>query len=413
MTSGSEGGPFLILRSVSTLVVIFLLFLVLFITLFIEKANRTSPKSFEDSPPSRKSHLKLFMDGRQFFDELQKEISSAKHHVHVSFFIFRNDELGKTILNTLKEKAKQGVQVRLLLDTVGCFRFPKKVKKELAEAGVQLAFSHRPTSKRFIKTLNERNHRKISIIDGKVGFFGGYNVGNEYLGRKAKMGHWRDYQLMVKGENVKDLQACFVYDWRQATHAQLEDASHLFPPLEAGPSQLRLIPTPDAAKLEDLFINHLEKAKDHIFIGSPYFNPSDRLMKTLIELLERGISITLLLPAKKDHPLVKPVSFHYIEPLLKKGARFFHYYLGFYHAKIFLVDGEACYIGTSNFDRRSLFLNLELNGFIYDKSFIEEVRYLTQRDLLNATECTLEDLKKRSLLDKTKTALSYPFAPLL
>lgn len=395
-----------------SIIIAFLFLCVVLVTfLFIEKAARFKPKTTEALPPRRHSNLDLFLDGRLYFDALERKIADAKHHIHISSYIFRHDDLGKTVLTYLKNKALEGVEVRLLLDYFGQ-KIPQMVRLELAVAGIELRFSRAPSLLNPILSLNRRNHRKIAVIDGQVGFFGGYNVGDEYLGKKSEFGQWRDYHLLLRGENVQDLQKCFIEDWEKATGERITGDAY-FPPLEAGRTLMRIVPTPNASLLEEEFIRHLNKAHDHVFIGSPYFIPSDQLLKELVHLLDRGISLTLLLPMKKDHPLVKPLSYHYLEPLLKRGAKIYEYYLGFYHAKVFIVDDKSCYFGTGNFDRRSLFLNDEICSFIYDQTLINEIVAKTEKDLIQSKQLTLEDLKRRSWVEKGKTALSHPFAPLL
>lgn len=402
-------------RNLIVICCLFLLLIILAISLFIRQSKHTTPisTSSQPLPPKRRSNLTLFFDGRQFFDALEKQIHQAEHHIHLSFYIFRNDAMGKTLLEYLKEKAKAGVQIRLLLDAIGCRSFPKSLQLSLNASGVEVAFSNPPTFRHPIASLNQRNHRKIAVIDGKVGFYGGFNVGDEYIGLDSKMGHWRDYHIQVEGESVRDLQDSFLRDWEKARGPLKGDPSLLYPPVQPGKNLVQMVPTPDAAYLEDLFISHLSNAHQHVFIGTPYFIPSERLMNTLLELLRKGVSITILLPSKKDHPMVKPLSYHFIEPLLKQGAKFYHFYLGFYHAKMFLVDGKICYLGTANFDKRSLFLNEEFNSFIYDEDLITQIQEKTQRDLLYSIELTMTDLLKRNWLERSKTALTYPFAPLL
>jgi cardiolipin synthase len=408
--TNKKGGSFLLL--IISCLIAFLFLCVVFVTfLFIENAARTRPKPTEGLPPKRHSDLDLFLDGRLYFDALEKEIAHAEHHIHLSSYIFRYDDLGKTILHYLQNKAKEGVEVRLLLDYIGQ-KIPQKVRLELAAAGIDLQFSRTPSFLHPISSINRRNHRKIAVIDGRIGFFGGYNVGDEYLGKKSEFGQWRDYHLLLRGENVQDLQRCFLEDWEKAT-GQVISGKAYYPDLNKGETLLRIVPTPNAALLEDEFIRHLSRATDNVFIGSPYFIPSDRLLSELVRLLDRGISLTLLLPAKRDHPLVKPLSYHFLEPLLKKGANIYQYYLGFYHAKVVIVDDTSCYFGTGNFDRRSLFLNEEIGSFIYNQTLISEIVAKTQKDLMQSKQVTLEELRKRSFVEKGKTALSHPFAPLL
>ncbi|HSU79173.1 MAG TPA: phospholipase D-like domain-containing protein, partial [Candidatus Angelobacter sp.] len=321
---------------ISCIIAFLLLCVVVVIYLFIEKAARFKPKTTEALPPRRHSELDLFLDGRLYFDALEKEIANAKHHIHLSCYIFRYDDLGKQFIAYLKNKVKEGIEVRLLLDYFGQ-KIPLGARLELMAAGIELRFSRTPSFRHPILSLNRRNHRKIAVIDGTIGFFGGYNIGDEYLGKKSEFGQWRDYHLLLRGENVQDLQACFLKDWEKASGQTITGEAY-FPTLEAGKTLMRIVPTPNSALLEDEFIQHLNRAKDHVFIGSPYFIPSDRLLGELLDLLDRGISLTLLLPMKKDHPLVRPLSYHFFEPLLKKGAQIYQYYLGFYHAKVFIVD---------------------------------------------------------------------------
>ncbi|MGV3489663.1 MAG: cardiolipin synthase [Tuberibacillus sp.] len=360
---------------------------------------------------TRMSDVIVFSDGRRFFDSLEKDILQAKRHIHIAFFIFRNDDIGKEICELLMKKAQSGVEVRLLLDALGAFTFSRKARKQLRKAGVSLAFSAKPYFPFFFYSLNRRNHRKLSIIDGNIAYFGGFNVGDEYLGRKADMGDWRDYHLRLVGTGVQDIQTCFLNDWHEATKEQLSKPEY-FPELFDGRHKMKLIPT-NAYFLEDLYIDHLLRAKERIFIGSPYFIPTKRLLNALIQLLDRGVQVTLLIPTKKDHPFVRPASYTYFRPLLDHGARIFHFYQGFYHAKVFIVDDVSCYMGTANFDRRSFDWNDEMNGFIYSKQLIEEIVAMTKKDLLRSVELTLDDLKHRPLHEKLSTKLSTILSPFL
>ena len=289
--------------------------------------------------------------------------------------------------------------------------FSKKSRRQLRAGGVSLAFSAKPFFPFFFYSLNRRNHRKLSIIDGKIAYFGGFNVGDEYLGRKADFGDWRDYHLRLEGTAVKDIQTRFLKDWNEATKENISGTNY-FPELPDGRHEMKLIPT-SAYFLEDLFIDHLMRAKERIFIGSPYFIPTKRLMNTLIQQLDSGVQVTLLIPTKKDHPFVRPASYTYFKPLLEHGAHIFHFYQGFYHAKVFIVDHVSCYMGTANFDRRSFNWNDEMNGFIYCHDLIEEIEAMTKKDLLRSVELTLEDLSRRPLREKVSTKLSTILSPFL
>lgn len=356
--------------------------------------------------------ITTFIDGRQLFSTLEKDIQSASNYIHMSFFIFRNDQIGNTYLQILMNKAQSGVTVRLLVDAVGSRKLPKKQIKNLKKAGVHFSFAAKPTFPFFFYHLNRRNHRKITVIDGKIGYFGGFNIGDEYLGRKAELGLWRDYHLRLTGGSVLKLQEQFSDDWSDATEEKIpRDGSNTS--VQTGGTELTLLPT-YGRQLEQAFIDRINQAKKTLFIGSPYFIPSGPLQKALLNRLEDGVKMTILLPIKKDHPLVKPASYHYLKPLLEKGCRLYHFYQGFYHAKVFIIDNKSCYIGTANFDLRSLFWNDELNGFIDDQTFAQEITNLVNKDIKErSTAVTLEDINNRSLLEKMKTSLSVLFAPFL
>lgn len=387
---------------------LFVFFVLLDIYLGYKKFSKGKAPS---SSPARLNDVEWFNDGRRFFDRLKNDIKSANHHIHLSFFIFRSDWIGGEIIDALIAKAREGVKVRLLIDALNGLGLTKKARKSLREAGVELAFAAKPFFPFFFYALNHRYHRKIAVIDGSIGYLGGFNVGDEYLGRKAEMGDWRDYHIRIVGQGVKDLQDQFLKDWETATRNRVEGERH-YPTAASGPHELQFIAT-DGCGLEDLYIHHFRQAEERLVIGSPYFVPSRRLQAALMGLLERGVELTILLPAKKDHPFVRPVSYRYLTPLLKKGARVYHFYQGFYHAKAFIVDRKIACLGTANFDMRSLYWNDEINGFFYDRKSIEEIEAMMQKDLHQAYKVTLRDVQNRPLLEKIKTWLSAPLAPFL
>jgi cardiolipin synthase len=406
-----EARPMIFVWTIVLVIAVVALFLA-FVLLDIYLGQRRLKKETEiHLSPVRLSDVNLFSDGRRFFDSLEKDITHAKDHIHISFFIYKNDQIGKEFCTLLINMAQKGVRVRLLLDALCVLTFPRKARKALADAGVSLAFSAKPYFPFFFYSLNRRNHRKLAIIDGKIAYVGGFNVGDEYLGRKADMGDWRDYHLRLEGGAVSDIQRQFLKDWETSTHEKVTGAAY-YPDLPKGRYEMKLIGT-NAYFLENLFIDHLERAKKRIFIGSPYFIPSKKLLNILIQKLDRGVEVTLLIPAKKDHPFVHPASYAYLRPLLEHGARVFHFYEGFYHAKVFLVDDESCYMGTANFDLRSFNWNDEMNVFIYSKPLIDEIEILTQKDLLKSMELTLDDVRRRPFIEKMKTRLSVVLSPFL
>lgn len=357
------------------------------------------------------NRLRYFTNGRDLFNDMQESIENARSHVHLSFFIFKTDDVGNRWLDLLKKKAGEGIEVRLMVDYLNSGDIRKK-RAELTRAGVQIAFSGRPGFPFTFYYLNRRNHRKIAVIDGHTAFFGGFNVSREYIGNKAETGSWHDNHLRVEGESVADLQRLFLEDWRLSA-GRPADSSAFFPAPTKGPSQLALIAT-SGKQIENIFAERFMAARSSIMIGSPYFIPSPRLMNVLLGCLNRGVELTILLPMKKDHPFVKPASYLYLRPLVEKGARVYHFYQGFYHSKVFVVDRRLCYTGTANFDRRSFFWNDELSGFTEDPALIRSVLDQFDKEIREeSVAVTLKAIRERSPLEKLKSAGSGWLSPFL
>ncbi|MBM7645400.1 cardiolipin synthase [Scopulibacillus daqui] len=397
-----------ILAIIAVLIILIILGIILDLYLGFKVKHRQA-KLY--SPKDSSCYTELFMEGRYFYDSLKKDIENAKDHIHMSFFIFRYDTIGQEFIDLLIKKAQSGVKICLLIDAVANHAFPKKAVKRLENNGIHFAFSAKTYFPFYFYSLSRRNHRKITVIDGKTGYFGGFNIGDEYLGKKPQLGLWRDYHLKIEGEGVRDLQEQFISDWKQAAKEKIE-GPNLYPQLEKGPVAMTLLAT-DGRQLEEALLEQIQKAKQSIIIGSPYFIPSKKLQQALLERLSQGVNITILLPSKKDHPFVKPASYHYLKPLLEKGGRVYHFYQGFYHAKAFIFDDACCCIGAANFDMRSLIWNDEISGFIYDRDVIKEIENMVKIDFTKSTEVTLSDVNNRSIFEKGKTVLSNALAPLL
>jgi cardiolipin synthase len=351
--------------------------------------------------PLRQGQLTLFSDGNNLYKSLFEEIRQATNEIHILFYIVKHDQISKEFLGILSDKAKEGITVRLLLDLVGSFQLPRRTIQQLKQNGVQFAYSNKPKLPFLFFTLNRRNHRKITIIDGKTGYLGGFNIGQEYLGLDPALGIWKDYHLKIKGEGLIDLQEQFITDWNKATKNQLvNNVKGPFPPFSET-STFRFMAT-EGRQLEEQFVSLIRQAKQEIWIGSPYFIPSRPIMDALLQALAKGVAVTILVPMKADHPLVKEAAFSYFPSLLRAGARIFRYYYGFYHSKTIIIDEAMCDIGTANFDKRSLFLNEEINCYIYDRTFVQQIRKNFWRDIEQAEELSLEDLAGRTLLDYSK-----------
>ncbi|PFO07925.1 cardiolipin synthase [Bacillus sp. AFS076308] len=345
--------------------------------------------------------LDIFTHGKAFFRRYFSELQKAQKHIHILYYIVKNDSLGREFFTILKEKARDGVEVRLLIDRLGSFTIKKKEIKELMDAGVLVAFSNRVKLPFLFYSAQVRNHRKISIIDGKVGFMGGFNIGKEYIDEDPKLSPWRDYQLIITGESVNFLQSEFLLDWNKYSSKKVQNEPSYFPKLPKGSIRHQFNPT-EAGLLEGIFIDLIKKADKSIIIGTPYFIPSASIFKELLAGRQRGVSITLIVPYTADHILVQEASYRFLRKLLKEGALVYQYQNGFYHAKTILIDDKICDIGSANFDKRSLFLNKEINCYIYDPAFIERVRQVIKKDILDSIPLSLEDLNKPDLWRSVK-----------
>ncbi|WP_028400623.1 cardiolipin synthase [Ectobacillus panaciterrae] len=359
--------------------------------------------------PMRHSDFRLYTCGQTLYDDLFADIQHARHHIHILFFIVNNDRVSHKFLELLMEKARQGIEVRLLLDRIGSHHLSKDSIRQLRENGVHFSFCHTIRLPFLFYSANQRNHRKITIIDGKIGYIGGFNIGEEYLGHDPQLGNWRDYHLRLTGEGVQDLQVQFLHDWRDETKEDLIKESKYYPALAKGSALHRFVPT-DGAYLQQAFLDLIEEAEHDLYIGTPYFIPGRKLQRALLRAAERGIRITILVPKKADHPLVREAKLPYCRPLLRAGCSIYQFEDGFFHAKIIMVDGRICDIGTANFDLRSLYINHEINCFIYDKSFIEVVKKEVDQDLENSQLLTLEEISNLPFSKRCKEWLATAVA---
>ncbi|MEH7383857.1 cardiolipin synthase [Bacillus sp. JJ1521] len=362
-------------------------------------------KQVDDQFPLRNSDISLYATGETLFSALFSDIQNATEHIHVQFYILQDDDVSKDFVALLKKKSEQGVKVRLLLDWVGSHNVTKQMEKDLTRSGVAFAYSNKPNFPYFFYKLNARNHRKISVIDGKTGYIGGFNIGKEYLGEDLKFGFWRDYHLKVTGEGVADLQTQFLEDWYDTIKESVENRNTYFPPLPKGKSQTRFIST-NGAYLEDGFVSMIKQAEKEIIIGSPYFVPSKQIKEELINAAKRNVKIRVLLPKKPDHPFVKEAAIPYTDELSKVGIQFYMYTRGFYHAKVICIDDKLCDIGTANFDKRSLYSNYEINCYIHDKEVIKEIKKVVEEDFATSDELTRDRINELKSEKKFKIKIA-------
>ncbi|WP_161877661.1 cardiolipin synthase [Alkalibacterium sp. MB6] len=371
-----------------------------------------------ESVLTKGNKVRLITDGKDKFDSLLEDISQAKHHIHVTYYIFRGDKIGSKIVKALEEKAKQGVEVKLLYDPVGARLIGKHFFDRLREYGGQ---AEPFLDSRFFLInlrLNYRNHRKIVVIDGEVGYTGGFNVGDDYLGEYKKMGYWRDTHLRIEGNGVLTLQSRFLMDWNaSAKDMAVEYEADYFPfsPLK-GKTDLQIVssgPDNEVQAIKKGFIKMISMAKESVYIQTPYFVPDEALMETLKIAILSGINIKLMIPNKPDHPFIYRATLSYAEELVRNGAEVYIYDNGFLHAKTIVIDGEILSVGTANFDIRSFRLNFEVNAFVYDRLLAKQQVKVFLEDVEKSYLLTEEIIENYSLWEIFKQQFSRLFSPIL
>lgn len=354
--------------------------------------------------------------GEAHFADLFEAIRSARHYIHAEYYIIRNDDLGRHFIEALAERARDGVTVRLVYDAVGCAGAGRGFFRPLTDAGGN-AVPFFPGILGLVHLrINFRNHRKVLVADGQVGFLGGFNIGVEYLG-KGPLGPWRDAHLRIEGDAVQSLQARFLMDWNYAARDSLGLDDDFFPePQSVGDVSCQVASSgPDTPKMtiKEGFLKLIASASKTIEISTPYFIPDDSVLDTLRVAAVSGVQVRIMIPSRPDHLFVYWATLSYIGSLLDAGVRAYTYDRGFLHAKTCVIDGEACTVGTANWDVRSFKLNFETNAFIYDRGVSGEVRRAFERDLAFCTEITPDLYAHRGRIVRAKESISRLLSPLL
>ncbi|WP_220681870.1 cardiolipin synthase [Methanofollis formosanus] len=361
---------------------------------------------------TEKNEVEVYTDGKEKFAALFEAIGAARHHIHLEYFIVNDDELGRSVVHALAEKAKEGVEVRLLFDAVGTRAGggSKEAFRELTDAGGEIGVFF-PSLYR----VNYRNHRKIAVIDGTVGFIGGFNIGDEYLGT-GPLGYWRDTAVRITGRAVNMLQLRFFLDWNHATGEYHGSDPVYFPDPEVpGTVPVQIVsggPDTRWSPIKEGYIKLINSARSSVYIQSPYFVPDESVTDALRLAALSGVDVRVMIPCKPDHPFVYWASLSFVGDLLDAGVRAYTYDNGFIHAKTIVVDGTAGSVGSANWDVRSFKLNFEANAFFYDTTVGGEMKRRFVRDLEVCTEITPELYAARPRWVRMKESVSRLFSPL-
>ncbi|HZU34500.1 MAG TPA: cardiolipin synthase, partial [Gemmataceae bacterium] len=314
-------------------------------------------------PVTDNNRIAFYHEGQPAFEAMLDAIRSARHHIHLETFIFQPDDTGRLFLDALMQKAREGVEVRLLYDAMGSYRLHRWMVQPLRAAGGKCcAFLPLNVLRRRIQ-VNMRNHRKICVVDGQIGFTGGLNIGTEYLGRNPRFGFWRDTHLQVRGSAVAGLQYIFLEDWNFASDELVRGPTYFPPPTETGPYAVQVIhsgPDQEHNSIREIYFAAIQRAQRRLWIASPYFVPDAGLLDALCMAGYLGLDVRLLCQYHPDKWIPFFAGRYYFAEVLEPGVKVYQYTKGMMHSKIVLVDDDWASVGTANLDNRSLHLNFEV-----------------------------------------------------
>ena len=370
------------------------------------------------SPLTHKNRVKLLVNGEEKFPELIQVLQEAKHHIHLEYYIYEQDEIGTAIIELLIQKAKEGVEVRFIYDDFGSPSIKKKIERRMREAGVKVHPFHKVHFYLLANRVNYRNHRKIIVVDGQTAFVGGINVSDKYINNKTGQLYWRDTHLRIDGPGVFYLQYLFISDWNFCC------------PKSMKPEQLHFVPNknikedvlvqmsasgPDSKQPSVLFsiLQAIYLAKEEILITTPYFIPGDSILEALRIAALSGLSVKLLVPGISDSKIVNAASKSNYNDLLQAGVEIYMYQKGFVHAKTLVTDGKLSIVGTANMDIRSFELNFEVNAIIYDQLFGKQMRKVFFDDLKDSNKIDPERWHKRPAYRQFPEKIARLLSPIM
>lgn len=366
--------------------------------------------------------IKFFLWGNDKIDALIKDLEAAKHSINIEYYIFVDDEVGKRVMNVLIKKAKEGVAVKLIYDSIGCLGAPRRFFRKLRKAGGQVAEFFPPFAHiRMINLkMNYRNHKKIVVIDGKIAYTGGINIRDDHMGKKKRVSPWRDTHIRVEGSGVYPLQNIFLNDWRyikkenSPSSKYIEDG--LFPkPASFGDAYMQVVvsgPDSPIQNIKETYIKLITNAKKIIYIQTPYFIPDEAFAAGLRIALASGVKIKIMIPSKPDYKTIFWVSLSYLKEFVELGVDVY-LYDGFLHSKTLVVDDNKLSVGTCNLDNRSFGLNFEDTVIIYSDKLNAEYREYYHEDLKHCRHADIIYFKKKRWLTKFAQAIFRLFSPIL
>ena len=370
---------------------------------------------------ARQNKVQVITDGHDLFRNMMEDIEQATSSIHIEFYTFYNDRIGNEILNLLVKKAQAGVEVRVIYDPWGSMGTWKRFFKPMMAVGGHVEPFLGTRSAVIDFRLNFRDHRKIVTIDGRIGYVGGFNIGDQYLGRKEKFGYWRDTHLRIMGSGVFSLQARFMLDWNATDRDHPFEDRKIEPkyfPLTTvkGQTSLQIVssgPDSDLQQIKMGYMRMIQTAEKSLWIQTPYLIPDDSVLDSLRIAAMAGIDVRIMIPDKPDHAFVYRATQYYARQLANDGVKIYYYHNGFIHAKTIVVDGKLASVGSANLDYRSFKLNFEINAFIYDQQIATQLENIFKIDMTHSELITPKMFEQQSVYLKFKQTASRLLSPIL
>ncbi|MBN2651142.1 MAG: cardiolipin synthase [Spirochaetales bacterium] len=367
---------------------------------------------------SRRNDVSFFHNGADMLDSLIVDLNEAKESIHMEFYIWRSDATGRKIKNILIRKAKEGVDIRLIFDGVGCFRkISYAYRRELKNAGIQYKYFLDPFSSLNHRMINYRNHRKIVVIDGDISYTGGMNIGDEYINGGKRFDYWRDTQVRVVGEASGMLQSIFYSDWKNSGGEEFQGSHYYkYHGKVENPKFMQIVCSgPDSkwSSIQKLFLSLISNANERVIVQSPYFIPDRAIQDALETASLSGIDVSLIVTGRPDKKIPYWVAETYFESLLRAGVKIYRYEAGFFHSKVIIIDDTIASVGTCNVDVRSFRINYEVNAVFYDYDVVKELSDYALIDISQSREIKLDDIKRLNIFKRLRNSIFRIIAPVL
>jgi cardiolipin synthase A/B len=365
-----------------------------------------------------RNEIKILHNGGEKFPALLDDLRNATQFIHIEYYIFDDDTIGNTILTILREKVSEGVEVRLIVDDVGSWHLKRRFFKKVRSYGIEIHAFLEVRFPYFTSKINYRNHRKIVVIDGRIGYTGGLNVADRYIHGVEELGPWRDIHLRIEGDAVNALQSIFILDWYFVSQKRIKDQKYFpqHPVNNTNDVNLQIAwssPDSDWKSIEQAFFCLITSAKKYIYIQSPYFLPTESIITALKTASLSGIDVRIMIPKKSDAFITDASSHSYLTEILEAGVRVYFYDKGFLHSKILVSDDSIASVGSANMDFRSFEDNFEVSAFIYDQKAAIDLRNSFENDIPASVELVLSRWKRRKFHLKLWESIARLFSPLL